>query len=339
MTSVAEPKPHVEAVSHHSTTLTLATREFEAEVRVEDKADAAGGVVALTLREVEDRPLPRWEPGAHVDLVLEGAPTRQYSLCGDLDDHHVWRLGILRDAEGSGGSLFVHDRLAVGDTVRVRGPRNNFQLVPSPRYLFIAGGIGITPMLPMITAAEASGSEWELVYGGRQRDSMAFLDELARYGERVSVRPQDESGLLDLDALLGEPRPDTLVYCCGPEPLLVAVEERCHAWPRGSLHVERFNAKPLTEPVLSDSFEVHLAQSELTFTVSPDESILSLVEGAGIGVLSSCAEGTCGTCETPVLEGIPDHRDSVLDEDEQDANDCMMICVSRSCTPRLVLDL
>jgi ferredoxin len=168
---------------------------------------------------------------------------------------------------------------------------------------------------------------------------MAFLDELAAHGERVTVWPQDERGLIDLDGLLGEPQPDTKVYCCGPEPLLTAVEQRCGAWPRGALHVERFVAKPLSEPVLHEAFEVQLAQSGLTLTVPPEKSILTVVEEAGIGVLSSCQEGTCGTCETPVIEGVPDHRDSVLDQDAREAGDCMMICVSRACTSRLVLDL
>jgi ferredoxin len=168
---------------------------------------------------------------------------------------------------------------------------------------------------------------------------MAFLDELAAYGDKVSVLPQDETGFLPLDSLLGQPQPDTKVYCCGPEPLLNAVEQRCTGWPKGSLHVERFVAKPLTEPVLSEAFEVYLAQSELSLTIPLGKSILSVVEEAGVGVLSSCAEGTCGTCETPVIDGVPDHRDSVLDEDERQANKCMMICVSRSRTPRLVLDL
>jgi ferredoxin len=136
--------------------------------------------------------------------------------------------------------------------------------------------------------------------------------------------PHDETGLLDLDALLGQPQPGTLVYCCGP---------------KRSLHVERFVAKPLSEPVLTGPFEVHLAQSDLTLTIPPDRSILSVLEEAGAPVLSSCAEGSCGTCETPVLEGVPDHRDSVLDEETREAGDCMIICVSRSCTERLVLDL
>jgi cytochrome P450/ferredoxin-NADP reductase len=333
------PRPHVEAVAHRTTTVTLATAEFEAEARVVAKREEADGVVSLALREAGDRPLPAWEPGAHVDLVLDGAPTRQYSLCGDPADSHQYRLGILRDPDGRGGSLFVHDRLQEGDTVRIRGPRNNFPLAPSPRYLFIAGGIGITPVLAMIRAAEAAGADWELVYGGRRRASMAFLDELAPHGDRVSVRPQDETGLLDLDTLLGTPRPDTLVYCCGPEPLLAAVEQRCAGWPRGALHVERFAPRPQAEPARAEAFEVELARSELTLPVPPDRSVLSVVEEAGVGVLSSCAEGTCGTCETAVLDGVPDHRDSVLGPEEREANDCMMICVSRARTDRLVLDL
>ena len=334
-----EHHPHVETVQHQTTSVTVVTREFEADVRVEGKQEVAAGVVALTLRQLADSPLPRWAPGAHVDLILDGVPTRQYSLCGDPADHHLWRLGILRDADGGGGSRFVHDQLRTGNTVRVRGPRNNFELASSPRYLFIAGGIGITPILPMIAAAQSAGADWQLLYGGRQRASMAFLGELARYGDRVTVAPQDETGLLDLGTLLGAPRPDTLVYCCGPEPLLAAVEECCRAWPPRSLHVERFSAKPLTAPVRAGAFEVELAQSELTLTVPPDRSILDVVEEAGVGVLSSCAEGTCGTCETAVLDGLPDHRDSVLTEEERQAGDCMMICVSRSCAARLVLDL
>lgn len=129
------------------------------------------------------------------------------------------------------------------------------------------------------------------------------------------------------------------MYCCGPEPLLAAVEHHCAAWPKRTLHVERFVARPLTEPVLREAFDVYLARSDITVTVPPESSILSAIEDAGVPVLSSCAEGTCGTCETPVLEGVPDHRDSVLDEDEREAGHCMMICVSRACTSRLVLDL
>jgi cytochrome P450/ferredoxin-NADP reductase len=329
---------HVETVQHQTTSVTLATVEFRAKATVAAKDVVSDGVVSLALRHPGGHPWPAWQPGAHIDLILGKAPTRQYSLCGNPANAREYRIGVLRDSNGRGSSKYVHDELQVGDLVELRGPRNNFPLVPSPRYLFIAGGIGITPILAMIRSAEAAGAEWNLVYGGRQRASMAFLDDLAQYGDRVSIRPQDETGLLDLDAILGTPIPDTLVYCCGPEALLAAVERACAGWPR-SLHVERFAPKPQGDPSLNESFEVVLQRSGLTLTVPPDRSILSVVEEAGVGVLSSCAEGTCGTCETGVLAGEPDHRDSVLNPEEQRANTCMMICVSRSCTAQLTLDL
>ena len=314
--------------------------ELETRVRVTAKTQQAAGVVSLELVPAEaGELLPVWEPGAHVDLVIDDIPTRQYSLCGDPREAASYRLGVLLDPEGRGSSKYVHETLREGDLVTVRGPRNNFPLVESPRYLFIAGGIGITPILAMVRQAEARGAEWRLVYGGRQRSSMAFLDELTDYGDRVQVAPQDEVGLLDLAGLLGTPVPDTLVYCCGPEPLLVAVEAACSSWPAHSLHVERFNAKPLTEPVLTDSFDVVLQRSGKSLTVPPDKSILEVVRGAGVAVLSSCEEGTCGTCETVLVEGAADHRDSLLDDDERAENTCMFICVSRALSPTLVLDL
>jgi ferredoxin-NADP reductase len=314
--------------------------EPELDLVLEKKETLADGVVQLTLRDPAGADLPAWEPGAHVDLVLSGDLTRQYSLCGDPAERSVLQVAVLREPAGRGGSAHVHDVLAEGDTVRVRGPRNHFALVQAPRYLFLAGGIGITPILPMIAAAEAAGADWRLVYGGRTLASMAFRDRLQeRYPDRVEVRPQDETGLLDLAALLGEPAADTAVYCCGPEPLLAAVEERCAAWPAGSLHLERFAPKAGADDGPREAFEVELAQTGTTLTVPADRSILEVVEDAGVGILSSCREGTCGTCETGVLEGVPDHRDSVLTPDEQAANDAMMICVSRSCSARLVLDL
>jgi ferredoxin-NADP reductase len=334
----AEPE-HVEVVQHRTTAVTLTTAELITDMTVTGKHEVAEGVVALSMRASDDRPLPAWTPGAHVDLILRQAATRQYSLCGDPDDLREYRLGVLRDPNGRGSSLYVHDHLQVGDTVQLRGPRNNFPLVDSPRYLFIAGGIGITPILPMIGSAEDAGADWRLVYGGRHRASMAFLDELARYGDRVSVRPQDETGLLDLQAILGGGEAATLVYCCGPEPLLAAVEQQCRSWPARSLHLERFTPKPQAAPVRSESFEIVLERSGLRLIVPPERSILSVIDDAGVGVLSSCAEGTCGTCETRVLDGEPDHLDSVLTDEERQANDCMMICVSRSCGPRLVLDM
>jgi ferredoxin-NADP reductase len=207
--------------------------------------------------------------------------------------------------------------------------------------VFIAGGIGITPILTMVAAANARGADWQLLYGGRRRTSMAFLDELAAYGERVRIYPEDEEGLLPLGSFLAPSREDTLIYCCGPEPLLVAVEGWAGSWPAGSLHFERFKAKLPAEapPTAIETFEVVLQRSGMTVTVPPDKSILEVVEAAGVYSLSACREGVCGTCEQSVLEGEPDHRDSVLTPAERKTNEVMMICVSRSCTPRLVLDL
>jgi ferredoxin-NADP reductase len=299
------------------------------------KETVADGVALLTLRPPDGGPAPSWEPGAHIDVVVAPGLTRQYSLCGDPADRSALRIAVLREDTGRGGSRAVHDDLGEGDLLTVDGPRNNFPLVPADRYLFVAGGIGITPLLPMIAAAQARGADWRLAYGGRTRDAMAFRAELcASYGDRVTVFPQDETGLLDLDALLGGPPPGTEVYCCGPEPLLAAVEERC---PAASLHVERFT--PVADTGPRAAFEIDLAVSGRTLAVPPGRSILETVEGAGIRVLSSCREGTCGTCETAVLEGVPDHRDVLLTDEERAACDTMMICVSRSRTPRLVLDL
>ncbi|HEV7628575.1 MAG TPA: PDR/VanB family oxidoreductase [Streptomyces sp.] len=307
------------------------------------KETLADGVVRLTLAPVDARPVPAWTPGAHIDLLLGEQLERQYSLCGDPGDASALQVAVLREDGGRGGSQYVHDELAVGSTLRARGPRNHFALVDAPRYLFIAGGIGITPILPMIAEADKRGADWQLLYGGRARSSMAFTESLTRsWPSLVRLCPQDESGLLDLDALLAVPCPDTAVYCCGPEPLLNAVEERCASWPPGALHTERFAPRPAGERGSSGpsaAFEVELAQSGKVLAVPADRSVLEVVEEAGVAVLSSCREGTCGTCETGVLEGVPEHRDSLLTDDERAAGDVMFICVSRCGEGRLVLDL
>ena len=251
-------------------------------------------------------------------------------------------MGVLRAEDSRGGSALIHDSLRVGSTVRVRGPRNHFPLVASPRYLFIAGGIGVTPLLPMIEEAAAVGAEWQLVYGGRSRASMAFLPALEAYGDRVVLLPRDEvdrSLSQRIDELLGSPQADTLVYCCGPEALLAAVEAACAAWPDGALHLERFHAKAAEEGRVDTAFELVLARSGQTITVPADTSIFHAVEGAGIPVLGSCHEGVCGTCETVVLEGEVDHRDVVLSDSEKASNETMMVCVSRCLGDRLVVDL
>lgn len=313
--------------------------EHVAELLVEARDQVADDVVALTLVHPEGEQLPAWEPGAHVDLLLGDDLVRQYSLCGSPDDRTRWRVAVLREPVGRGGSAHVHDALPAGSRVRVRGPRNHFPLLDAPSYLFVGGGVGITPLLTMAGQAQARGADWSLLYGGRRRSSMAFVDELSAYGERLRTWPEDENGLLPLAEVLGTPRPGTLVYACGPEGLLQAVEQQCAAWPPGSLHLERFAPKPVADAGPATGIEVVCQSSGKTLQVPPDRSILEVAEEAGIHVLSSCQEGVCGTCETAVLEGVPDHRDSLLTQEEQDAGDFMMICVSRCKGDRLVLDL
>jgi len=315
------------------------TAESEVDLQVAARREVADGIVELTLADPTGAELPSWTAGAHVDLVLDSSLTRQYSLCGSATDVSSWKVGVLRDPNSRGGSAHVHEKLVEGATVRVRGPRNHFPLVASPRYQFVAGGIGITPILAMIEAADARGAEWNLTYVGRSRTSMAFLDALEG-NDRVTVWPRDEKGRLDLATVLGTPQPDTLVYCCGPSGLMDAVEDVCSAWPDESVHLERFAAKAVEVPEDAlDSFEVECSRSGVTVMVPEGMSIFDAVEKAGVDVLGSCMEGICGTCEADVLEGTPDHRDSVLSKAERQRGDTIMTCVSRSLSKKLVLDV
>ncbi|QEC49766.1 oxidoreductase [Baekduia soli] len=309
------------------------------ELVVGAKVEEARGVVSLLLAAPDGAPLPAWAPGAHIDLLLAPDLERQYSLCSDPAQPARWRVGVLREPDGRGGSAHVHAVLKAGDRVTARGPRNHFRLVEAERHLLIAGGIGITPLLPMAAQLAQAGGDWRLVYGGRSADSMAYTAELAAHGDRVTLWPQDTHGLIDLDGLLGTPQPGTAVYCCGPEPLLAAVEERCASWPAGSLHVERFAPRPGALDGERRPFQVILDRSGVTLDVAADQSIVEALDAAGIDVPTSCREGTCGTCETEVLDGEPDHRDSFLTDEDREYGGTMMICCSRALTPTLTLDL
>ncbi|MCW2845463.1 MAG: Ferredoxin-NADP reductase [Nocardioides sp.] len=294
-------------------------------------------VVSVRLVDPSGRELPAWQPGAHIDFCLPGL-TRQYSLCGDPDDRSCYRIGVLREAGGRGCSDYIHREVTPGHRVAVRGPRNNFPLLDADRYLFVAGGIGITPLLPMVAEVESRGREWELVYGGRSCASMAFRSELAAYGSRVRVSPQDEAGLLDLDAIL-DVAPGTAVYCCGPEPLIAAVESECSQRPGVALHVERFGARPLPDGMVPTGFEVYCADSDVTVAVAVDESMLEALMRADLDLNYECMQGTCGSCELDVLEGEAVHLDTVLTPEEHAESSVVFPCVSRARTSRLVLDV
>jgi ferredoxin-NADP reductase len=305
--------------------------------RVIALASEAEGVLGITFGAAHDAPLPAWEPGAHIDVILPNGLTRQYSLCGDPAASDRWNIGVLRETQSRGGSSFLHDDLKVGDQLTVRGPRNHFRLVDARRYVFIAGGIGITPLLPMLRTL-GSRRPWTLLYGGRSRASMAFTDLLRALPGDLLIRPQDEHGLLDLDTHLAGVDSSCAVYCCGPEPLVQAVERHAKAWPAGTLHVERFQPREVVA-VADRAFEIVLARSGRSLTVEPHQTIVDALRKSGTYVETVCQEGTCGTCETAVLEGIPDHRDSVLSDVERASNRVMMLCCSRAVSDRLVLDL
>lgn len=310
-------------------------------------------VVSLTLIDPGGTELPAWEPGAHLEVHLPTGLIRHYSLCGEVEDRSHYRVAVLRERDSRGGSRFVHEQLRVGAELEVSGPRNRFPFEPSARIEFVAGGVGITPILPMVREAARQGLDWRLWYGGRSASAMAFVDELRAIDTaRVRLFPADHGSRIDLDDALGRPADDTAVYCCGPESLRQAVQDKCAAWPDGTLHFERFAAPktagavpagdgdPDSDTVAgTDVFVVVAQASGAEVKVPVDKSILEALEEANIAAPFSCREGICGTCEVRVLEGTPDHRDLVLSDDERKAGNCMMICVSRAKCARLVIDL
>ncbi len=299
----------------------------------------ADGIRSFVLERADGAEFPPWTPGAHVDLELGNGLSRQYSLCSDPADTRRLRIAVLREPASRGGSALLHDAVDSGSTLQVAALRNNFPLVEADRYQMIAGGIGITPILAMVRQLEASGKDWQLLYGGRSRSSMAFQDELAAFGAKVRIAPQDECGLLDIAGFLGSDEVGKVAYCCGPEPLIRAVEDHCRDWPEDALQIERFRPREQEAATMDSSFEVELRKSGMTVTIPADRTIADTLEEAGVYIPRSCNEGTCGTCITKVVEGIPDHRDSFLRPKQRAENKRIMVCCSRSLSKRLVLDV
>jgi len=310
-------------------------------VQVAERVDEAEGIVGLVLVDPQGVPLPEWAPGAHIDLHLDrpGEPTlvRQYSLCGDPADRGSYRVAVLLETDGEGGSRHIHERIRQGQLVRVSEPRSLFRFEVAPRMVFVAGGIGITPILPMLDAAEAGGVDWTLHYAGRAPETMAFGASLGRFGDRVRRYVSAEGERMAVPAVVAEAGAAP-IYACGPARLLDALEEAATA-VGAELHVERFTNEQDTALEDDHPFDVVLEVSGKTITVQPGESILDRVVALGIPAPSSCRGGTCGTCETFVLEGRPDHRDAVLNAKEREESEVMMICVSRCKGDRLVLEL
>ena len=299
----------------------------------------APGVLSLDFEAEDGRDLPPFEPGSHIDLHLPDGTIRQYSLCGDPGARGHYRIAV-RDVKGGRASRFIHrGELRPGVTVTLGAPRNNFAFEPAAGYLFVAGGIGITPLLPMMRAASAAGTPWSLLLCAPRTADAPFLREARALGGEVSIHASTEGTRLDVATHLRDARPDTLLYCCGPEPLMTAVEQATAAWPEGSVRFEWFTARARPEGEAADTFEVKCAQRGLTLTVPAGRSVLQVLNDAGLEIPCSCEQGICGTCEIPVLEGEVDHRDSILSAAERASNTTMLCCVSRAKSPRLVLDL
>ncbi|MEV0355434.1 PDR/VanB family oxidoreductase [Nocardia sp. NPDC050697] len=305
------------------------TQSFRAEI--ESITPVAAGVVELVLAGPRDIPLPEWEPGAHLDIHLPNGLVRHYSLVPNGGDRSRYRVAVLREPSGRGGSEYIHSALRPGTALRCAGPRNNFALRSAPGYLFIAGGIGITPLLAMIEQAETEGTPWRLAYFGRTAESMAWAEELRqRHPARVEVRSDDRNGRPDMGQVLAGLAEGELVYACGPDGMLDAVTRALGDRAAAALHVERFSpADP--EALIRDRepFDVRLDRSGVDLHIPADKTILEVMEERGLPVISSCREGTCGTCETPILAGEADHRDSILSDEEKRDNETMMICCSR----------
>lgn len=296
-------------------------------------------VVQLTLSALDGDLLP-WHPGAHIDVFLPSGRTRQYSLCGDPDDLSRYRVAVRRIPDGDGGSIEMHG-LAVGDVIDISHPRNAFYLAPpeaepaSSRLRFIAGGIGITPILPMLRHAEKAGLDWGLVYTGRHRRSLPFLDELSAYPDRVTVRTDDRGGLPGPAELLDGVDDRTAVYVCGPSPIVTMIQDALPAGSAGGLHYERFSPPPV---VGGHVFTIELARTGTVIDVAADETALAAIRRHRPHVAYSCQQGFCGRCAQQVLDGDVDHRDQLL-TDSQRQHGNMLICVSRCAGNHLTLDL
>lgn len=311
---------------------------------IQSRTPVADGIIALELVAPDGAELPAFTAGAHIDLHLAPGLSRSYSLANDPAERHRYVVAVNRDANSRGGSAFVHDQLREGQRIDVAGPRNNFALAEDAAdTVLIAGGIGITPLHSMIQRLETLGKPWRLFYGARSRAKCAYLDELERLARkhpgRIAIHLENEHDgkRLDIAAAVATATKDAHLYCCGPTPMLEAFLAACAGRPERQVHVEYFSAAH--EAATAGGYVVELKRSGKRFQVPEGKSILQVLLAAKIDVDFSCEEGVCGSCETRVLEGEIDHRDSYLTAAEQRSGKKMMICCSGCKGARLVLDL
>ncbi|MBY6118667.1 PDR/VanB family oxidoreductase [Mameliella alba] len=302
-------------------------------------------IISITLAPANGGALPPFDCGSHIDLHLSNGLIRQYSLWGSPEDGDRYRIAVKKEANSRGGSRHVHEALSVGDILPISYPRNNFPMTPGPeRVVLLAGGVGITPILPMAEELERNDTDYELHYFTRSPELTAFADHIAsspiagRTSHHFGLAPQEVQR--EMARILAPYRPGSHLYLCGPGPFIdMVVAEAGRNWPRDAVHLEYFSAAPPASTGGQEGFEVYLAKAGQSFDVPADMSIAEVLLENGIGIELSCEQGICGTCLTRVVDGIPDHQDMFLSEEEHAQNDQMTLCVSRCKGNRLVLDI
>jgi vanillate O-demethylase ferredoxin subunit len=311
-------------------------------VLVADVRAEAKDVITVELRAISGGELPSFTPGAHLDVHLPNGLVRNYSLTNDWRERNRYVIGVGRVADSRGGSSYIHSNIRAGAQLKISSPRNNFPLDENAAsFLFIAGGIGVTPIMAMVRWCVANDKPWRLIYAARSRQRAAFYEELcALAADRAQFHFDDECGqVLDVAQAIAGWHEGEAVYCCGPTPLMDAVQSLTGHLPDGAVRFEWFSVPQSDEPQESNSFTVKLERSGLEFEVPEQKSILEVLEDHGFEIPFSCREGLCGTCVTNVCSGEPDHRDYVLSDEERASGKMMTICCSRSKSPVLSLDL
>ncbi|MFD1554750.1 PDR/VanB family oxidoreductase [Paraburkholderia silviterrae] len=310
---------------------------------VTDAAMLTGNIKSIELAAADGAALPNAAPGAHIDLWLPGGHVRQYSVMECRGDGAAYKIAVLRDPHSRGGSSWIVDHLSKGQTIQLSGPRNHFALEEhGDEYILIAGGIGVTPIVPMAMQLASTGKKFSFHYLARAREQ-ALLDviESSALRDIVQFHFSDVQGEVDLRTLIGAPRARTHIYVCGPGRLIDSVVQAGYDWPADAIHFERFAVAPVNQggQCGRDSFEVELARSQRVLTVPASQSILEVLRKERIEVDTVCARGLCGTCAVPLLAGEAEHLDAIQTEEEKAENKVIYVCISRARSARLVLDL
>ncbi|MFC5473619.1 PDR/VanB family oxidoreductase [Paraherbaspirillum soli] len=315
-------------------------------VVVKKKTTVAQGICAIELVDPAHNNLPIFTAGSHIDVHISDGLVRQYSLCNSPEERHRYLLGILRDERSRGGSQAIHDRVREGDLITISKPKNLFALAENTsKALLFAGGIGITPILSMAEQLALSRTDFEMHYCTRSRNRTAFLDRISNsdFSHQVHCHFDDESPeqYIDLEHTLRSPQPGVHVYVCGPKPFIDAVMNTAkrQGWDAANLHTEYFSAEIAAGSSADAGFEIQIASTGKIYAVAANETIVTALGKHGIAIATSCEQGICGTCLTTVVDGIPDHRDQFLTEQERCANNQVIACCSRAKSKLLVLDL